>query len=184
MLLDKLSPHQQDAISSFLIAYMKQTRRQTMSLPTFVNNVYKAYTLNKFGLREMIEYHFFLQSCLRSSEDNQLKEEELQNIVQAMESLSGHQLPTAAAQPKSRVRPSGTAKPVDSSKSLKDKIAEQKQKLRRQPNTGKEPAPRSKPLPQPKPPGAFQSHNPPSNAKPTSRPQTTRTNYHKTQVGE
>ncbi len=54
MLLSKLKKTQRGPVGEFLIAYVKQTKRQTIQLPSFVNNVYKAYNMNKFGLRQMI----------------------------------------------------------------------------------------------------------------------------------
>lgn len=54
--MNQLRSEQREAIGGFLIAYMKQTRRQTMPLPTFVTNVQKAYNLGKFELKEMIKY--------------------------------------------------------------------------------------------------------------------------------
>ena len=55
MLLDRLKKEQRESVGKFFIAYIKQTRRQTMSLPTFVDNILKAYRQDRFGLPEMIE---------------------------------------------------------------------------------------------------------------------------------
>ena len=108
-----------------------------------------------------------------------MKEEELQSIVQTMESLSSN-APAAAGQAKGRSKRTPTMKAADTNKSLKDKIAEQKQKLRRQPNPAKESAPRPKAPAVPKP----QNSTLQSATKPVTRPQTSRTNYHKMQAAE
>ncbi len=42
-------------VGNFLIAYMKQTKKQTIQLPVFVNNIHKAYLMDKFKLRAMID---------------------------------------------------------------------------------------------------------------------------------
>jgi len=54
LLLLQLNIKARGPIGSFLIAYMKQTKKQTIQLPVFVSNIHKAYTMDKFGLKEMI----------------------------------------------------------------------------------------------------------------------------------
>ena len=43
-----------EVIGNFLIAYMKQTKRQTIPLSNFVSNLRKAYTMGKFGVKEAV----------------------------------------------------------------------------------------------------------------------------------
>lgn len=77
--MDELSEEQRKPLSEFLIAYMKQTKRQTMSLPTFLSNIWKAYKSKKFGLKTMIE----------ETHDNEVNEGELNEIVQNVKSSFG-----------------------------------------------------------------------------------------------
>ena len=53
-MLASLCPNLKSAIGRFLIAYMKQTKKQTMLLSTFIANVHKAYRLHKFNLQEAL----------------------------------------------------------------------------------------------------------------------------------
>ncbi len=55
-MLSKLKKSQQGPIGDFLLAYTKQTKRQTIKLSTFSLNLYNAYNEGKFGLPQMVQY--------------------------------------------------------------------------------------------------------------------------------
>ena len=87
-----------------------------MPLPTFVANVQKAYELGKFGLKEMIQ----------KTGDNQIKENELETIIQTMEKINSSPAPAAVKKP----QPAPKQDLKNAAKSLAEKILEQKKKLK------------------------------------------------------
>jgi len=117
LILDQVAKNQRESIGAFLIAYMKQTRRQTIPLPTFVTNIQKAYEMNKFGLQEMIHH----------TEDNQIKENELENLIQSMEKINSNVALQISNKPVAMQKCENLSQ--SETKSLAEKIKEQKKKL-------------------------------------------------------
>ena len=56
-MLQAIPSGQRDPISAFLTSFYNQTKRSTISLKSLINNIVKAYQLNKFGLTKILEYN-------------------------------------------------------------------------------------------------------------------------------
>lgn len=61
-MLSKLPATQREPIGDFLIAYMQQTHKIILTLPTFITNIMNAYKANKFGLQTLIKYERKIQA--------------------------------------------------------------------------------------------------------------------------
>ena len=55
-MLEALPEVQREPVHTFLASYYNQTKRSTISLKSFINNIIKAYQQGKFGLSKIVDY--------------------------------------------------------------------------------------------------------------------------------
>jgi hypothetical protein len=56
-MIEGLPDQQKEPIHDFLTSYYNQTKRSTISLKSFINNIAKAYQQGKFNLSKVVKYN-------------------------------------------------------------------------------------------------------------------------------
>lgn len=77
-----MDEREREAVGKFLQSYMKQTKKQIISLPVLIANIRKAITFNNFGLK----MHLFTLLCYRltehSKQQRNIEEDKKMQIIQ------------------------------------------------------------------------------------------------------
>jgi len=82
IMLEKLQEKQRKPVADFLIYYLKSTKRASISVSVFVQNMNRAVQQNKFGIREAL-----------GSEAERFDDKDLANIIERVETISKLEIP-------------------------------------------------------------------------------------------